>query len=302
MEKQLSHSLLKENRQHGSPAFPCAFYQIDFERIKSTLPFFVKHHWQEELEIVHFEKGHYQVEINMQTYQIEQECLCFIGSGELHSIYCEKDYKEQAVVFSPTVLCFDSSDHVQATFLRSILNNEVQFPRFIYKEDAFFDELVFEFKRICHAFSLSCDAATIPSQLHIKASLLNILAILEEHGVLVKSKAVYNQRLESLKTVMFFIQEHYQEKIYISELAKLINMNEQYFCRFFKKGLGKTPIQYLNDYRIQQACILLEHTDQSVTEICMNCGFNNLSHFMKEFKKNMNLTPLQFRKSHFITH
>lgn len=73
-------------------------------------------------------------------------------------------------------------------------------------------------------------------------------------------------------------------------------MNEQYFCRFFKKSLGKTPVSYINDFRIRHAATLLRTTELPVTEVCLESGFNNLGHFMKEFKKATQLTPLQFRK------
>jgi len=73
-------------------------------------------------------------------------------------------------------------------------------------------------------------------------------------------------------------------------------MNEQYFCRFFKKALGKTPVSYINDFRIRHAATLLRTTELPVTEVCLESGFNNLGHFMKEFKKATQFTPLQFRR------
>lgn len=75
-------------------------------------------------------------------------------------------------------------------------------------------------------------------------------------------------------------------------------MNEQYFCRFFKKALGKSPVSYINEYRIKQAIILLQTTDLPVMDICLDCGFHNLGNFLREFKKDTGFTPLQYRK-HF---
>ena len=53
---------------------------------------------------------------------------------------------------------------------------------------------------------------------------------------------------------------------------------------------------YINDYRIHHAATLLSTTELPVMEVCLESGFNNLGHFMKEFKKATQLTPLQFRK------
>ncbi len=60
-------------------------------------------------------------------------------------------------------------------------------------------------------------------------------------------------------------------------------MNEQYFCRLFKKAIGYSPIEYVNEYRIKQAKRLLEETSLQVTEVCLECGFNNLGNFLQEF-------------------
>ncbi|MFQ9396208.1 MAG: helix-turn-helix domain-containing protein [Lachnospiraceae bacterium] len=53
----------------------------------------------------------------------------------------------------------------------------------------------------------------------------------------------------------------------------------------FQKSLGKTPVSYINDFRIRHAATLLRTTELQVTEVCLESGFNNLGHFMKEFKK-----------------
>ncbi len=73
-------------------------------------------------------------------------------------------------------------------------------------------------------------------------------------------------------------------------------MNEQYFCRFFKKAIGRSPIEYVNEYRIKQAIRLLEETDLPITDVCLECGYNNLGNFLREFRKVTGTTPLQYRK------
>ena len=101
---------------------------------------------------------------------------------------------------------------------------------------------------------------------------------------------------EIIKKVVEHIWKYYTKRLYVSDLAKIANMNEQYFCRFFKKYLGKTPMAYINTYRLQQAALLLETTDIPITTLCLECGFNNLGHFFDKFKSLYGITPLQFRK------
>ena len=106
----------------------------------------------------------------------------------------------------------------------------------------------------------------------------------------------HDRRIETIKTTLTYIQENYKEKIYIRDLADLIGMNEQYFCRFFKKVIGRSPMEYVNEYRIKKAIHYLKESDLTVTEICLECGYNNLGNFLREFRKYTSTTPLQYRR------
>ena len=136
----------------------------------------------------------------------------------------------------------------------------------------------------------------LTSQLYIKSSLLYILATLSDHRLFMPTEKNLDKRVESIKTVLTYIKDNYQEKIYIADLARQVNLNEQYFCRLFKKAIGRSPMEYINEYRIKQTKRLLEETDLPVTEICLECGYSNLGNFLREFRKYTGTTPLQYRK------
>lgn len=297
-------SSLKEERQHGNLSFPCAFYQAAHEANPPGLPFTVKHHWHEPIEIIYLEQDSYQIDINMTITHLKSPCFCFINSGELHAIASDSDqYLEQAVVFSPELLTFAAPDPTQEQFLLPLAEHKLSFPSFLWPDHPAFSEVQQEFFRIRSIFfrenRFHSDQFTIEnpiSQLRLKASLLNIIGTLAEHALLTSNEPVRNPRVELLKTVISYIRQNYQQPLSLGELAALAAMNEQYFCRFFKKALGKTPVSYINSFRIQHAATLLCTTELPVTEICLESGFNNLGHFMKEFKKATRFTPLQFRR------
>lgn len=62
-------------------------------------------------------------------------------------------------------------------------------------------------------------------------------------------------------------------------------MNRNYFCRFFKEKVGKTPFSYLNEYRVNQAASQLLSTRLPITEIALNAGFENMSYFIRQFRR-----------------
>ena len=76
-------------------------------------------------------------------------------------------------------------------------------------------------------------------------------------------------------------------------------MNPKYFCRFFRQMTQKTPVEYLNYYRIECAREQLSTTSCTVTEIAFNCGFNDVSYFIKIFRKYMGMTPGQFVRQQY---
>lgn len=89
---------------------------------------------------------------------------------------------------------------------------------------------------------------------------------------------------------------HFQEKIFISQVAAAASISQHSFCRYFKKRTNKTYWRFLQELRIGYASKLLIETDMSVARICYDSGFNNLSNFNRYFKLIKKKTPLQWQK------
>ena len=92
-----------------------------------------------------------------------------------------------------------------------------------------------------------------------------------------------------------YLMNHYREEVDLRRLADLINMAEGSLCRFFKMNMGMTVFEYLNQIKVEFACKLLMDPDLSIMEVCLDSGFNNLSHFNKQFKKINGLPPSEYR-------
>lgn len=293
---------LKEKQSHGTRLFPCAYYHFcnPSHRLR------VRHHWHEEVEIVYLHHGSFKLDINMEPYGTDRECFLFINSGELHSLRSLSiEFDEQAVVFSPSMLLFQDYDSIDESILLPLTQNKLTFPRFLDQTSPFFSAFRSCYQQISHIFSQSKETLItgeqiltddVISQLHIKAGILQLIGILMEAGLMCHSPRTESQKITAIKTVLSYITDHYHEKLYVQDLASQVNMNEQYFCRFFKRSIGKTPIDYINDYRLNKVIRLLETGDAPVTEICLECGFNNMGNFQRLFKRKTGITPLQYRK------
>ena len=92
-----------------------------------------------------------------------------------------------------------------------------------------------------------------------------------------------------------FLMNNYREKVDLKRLAILVNMAEGSLCRFFRMNMGMTLFEYLNQIKVEFACKLLMDNDLGILDVCFDSGFNNLSHFNKQFKKIAGLPPSEYR-------
>ena len=109
-------------------------------------------------------------------------------------------------------------------------------------------------------------------------------------------RMIYHNVLR-LRPVMEYISAHYCEKIYIEKLADMITVSPDYFTKMFKDTIGKTPIEYINGLRINEAMRLLSETEKTMAQIADAIGFCNQNYFHKIFKQYMNISPLAYKKS-----
>ncbi|MGF7216283.1 AraC-like DNA-binding protein [Spirosoma lacussanchae] len=105
-----------------------------------------------------------------------------------------------------------------------------------------------------------------------------------------------NPRMDKLFKFIFL---NYRREISLKEVASVANMNEFSFCRYFKSRTQKTFIEFVNELRIAQACKQMLERNENIELIANECGFNNLTHFNKLFKRIKGVTPKEYRKQLF---
>jgi len=103
------------------------------------------------------------------------------------------------------------------------------------------------------------------------------------------------QDTERMDKIFRFVGDHYKESISLAVISDLVSMTEPAFSRYFKKKTKKTFTQFVNEYRLVEACKLLAEQHLSVTDVCFESGFNNFSHFNKQFKSFTGKSPSQYR-------
>jgi AraC-like DNA-binding protein len=136
-------------------------------------------------------------------------------------------------------------------------------------------------------------------------TVLEFLSILYDLSIVERRVLVSNQydtqdtvrssKSRRIAKVCDYIERNFEEPIKLCDVANLVNMSESAFSHFFKKKTNCTFIDYITNLRIARACQMLTETSHTVAEICYSCGFNNLSNFIRIFKKKKGNTPNEYR-------
>ncbi len=279
----------KENKQRGTFNFPIEFYFITPDDIRYNMHY----HWHTEIEIIRILKGTFSIILNEQIIDAKKDDIIFISPEVLHG-GMPKDCIYECIVLD--INMFIKNNNICTNYLKDILNKKISINYDVHKNN----DIKIYLDKIFNCMSQK----QLGYEFLIQGYLYVIFGIIIEHNLYTKNINVLDKdkkRINQLKKVLEFIELEYSKSITLEDLAKKMDLNPKYFTKIFSEMTGKSPIQYLNSYRIKMACDMLLTTDLSITDISLNCGFNDLSYFIKTFKKEKNISPKKFRGSTLIS-
>lgn len=250
-------------------------------------------HWHREIELIYVTSGTINLGVNDRPYTLSAGELVLINGGDIHYVLASPGSERIVFQLDPIFFANLDTDHLNIQELFRLL--EPFSPDWQPGQEAFVRNLLME----CYQE----ESQQMPGyQFKIKANLLELLVyflrvVPKREGEVKNSEATQNQDvLEKLDQVFTYVEEHYREKIKLTEVAQLIGYSDFYFTKFFKRNTGKTFITFLNDYRIDKAKWLLINSTANVSEIITQIGLENDKTFYRLFKQSMGMAPLTYRK------
>lgn len=269
-----------ENQQRGTVDFPFELYHITREHTRYVMSY----HWHVEFEMIRILSGTLQITLDEKNFSAEAGDLVLINSGILHS-GIPKDCTYQCIVFDLNV--FIRHNPRCQTYIQKIIDHSA----FIYHH--FSPEKKRVHKILWNVFD-AMEQKPEGYELIVFGELYHFFGIVfSEH--LYFSTPPQNRRdyrkILQLKTVLDYMEANYSKPLTLEQLSASVHMSPKYFCRFFSQMTHRTPIDYLNYHRVEHAAFLLATTDLSVTEAAYACGFNDLSYFIKTYKRYKGITP-----------
>ena len=263
--------------------------KLSYRLNSQTMP-----HWHEDIELLQIIHGNMCCMIdNERVFLHEGDCL-IITALQMH--YCFNDTKDDCtynrILFHPELLTRNkkivdevidpvlSSDQIKYFYLMAgdthtkQINSLIERMVDIHEEDKVSQEL------------------EIIGYLHIIfARLFNA-----DDRIRMVAKTRLDPDLHAQRAMISFIHEHYAEKITLEEIALSGNVCRSKCCSLFKQFIQKTPIHFLNLYRLEVSRNLLRNTTDTVSAISQSCGFANQSYFNKMFLEEYGSTPVEFRQ------
>ncbi|MDO4977704.1 MAG: AraC family transcriptional regulator [Eubacteriales bacterium] len=284
---------LEERKPHGSEGFAFQAYNTAVVQSRTN---FVASHWHDEIEIIQMLYGQADLVVEGKLYQMKAGELWFCNPREIHQISNEIEQGGyQSMVFSLDVLGNILEDSDSAAYLSSI-REKWNFPRRISTKEEDWGNYSKLVSRICDLYVRK----PIAWKMEIRAALtLLIVELLRNQRFVLKEENVWRERSqmsEHLRTLLHYIVEHYGERITLEEAAGIVHLSPRYFCTFFHDNFHMSFVSYLNRYRIEQACTLLNMGEYTVTEVAMRVGFDNISYFIRKFREMQGCTPTEYRK------
>ena len=279
--------IYNELKQRGTADFPIEYHYID----KNHTRYEMSAHWHSELEIIRILQGELAIRLNNREYVAKSGDIVFVNPETVHGASPEACVYE-CVIFHIDFL--DTATYSCKFFVESILNREYVIRDFNKYEDS---DLINSVNAVFEAMKHKSSGYKFTV---IGALYAMLGVIVDGHlysNVTGDAEISDSKNIPKLKKVLSFLRENYESQLSLTDIAKAADMSPKYFCYFFKEKTGKTPVEYLNGYRIEKASQMLLNSDQSVTEIAFSCGFNDLSYFIRTFKAQKGISPAKFRKT-----
>ena len=282
----MRYSEYVEKRDRGYQGFPIQYYHIE-----SNHPRYVMEtHWHNELEIIRILKGSFEVFINNEHYTLADDDIIFVGCGALHR-GIPHDCIYECIVFDVNMLSRQSADATQK-FILPIAKKYVGIDCRLKKND---NRL---YSDLCSLFALLSTPGT-DNELYVYSLLFSVFAELYTNSYVSPAEAPnLSSQAKRISKLLDWIDESCNDKITLDDMSRVSGINKKYLCTIFKKYTSKTPINYVNEIRIENACYDMTVNGKGVTDAAYANGFDDLSYFSKLFKEHKGISPGKYRKEH----
>lgn len=236
-------------------------------------------HWHGRLEVIHVIDGKGTITIDFTDMPVSKGDIIVVAPYSLHTVRGRDGQllSSQTVVFH--LDCF-RSNRSYTPIIRSGMSGHSELTAVM--------EMIF----------LPSLGSAENRETLMRGYATALYALLGCHGYEHHRQKQDTQVSQPIKDVISYIHAHYQERIEVDQLAKIAGYSKYYFVRYFTKHVGCSCTYYIQAIRLKKAQELLRSTTANITDISEQTGFESVSYFIKVFRSQAGMTPLQYRHHH----
>ena len=290
----ITNQFQKELKQHGNEQFP---FLVSYQKLSEYESGSFMWHWHPEIEITYVQKGTMCYKVNHMVYHLKEGDIVFNNSGALHSGTMEnqKDCAYIPVTFDSRLIYGFFQSTVNSKYVDPVIQDSMLPAICIDQSEPWHKPFREYLLRIIDLDEKKPDFY----ELDITICLQSMWRLLLEH-ITYEPQASRENSLEydRIKKILSYIEENYQNKITLNDIAGHIHLCESECTRLFKRHMNTTLFAFLQEYRIERSLEFLQD-DQPVSAVADTAGFSDPNYYSKVFAKIKGCSPREYRKHRF---
>ena len=290
----ITNQFQKELKQHGNEQFP---FLVSYQKLSEYESGSFMWHWHPEIEITYVRKGTMCYKVNNLVYHLKEGDIVFNNSGALHSGTMEnqEDCAYIPVTFDPRLIYGFFQSTINSKYVDPVIQDSMLPAICIDQSESWHKPFREYLLRIIALDEKKPDFY----ELDITICLQSMWRLLLEH-ITYEPQASRENSLEydRIKKILSYIEENYQNKITLNDIAGHIHLCESECTRLFKRHMNTTLFAFLQEYRIERSLEFLQ-ADQPVSAVADKAGFSDPNYYSKVFAKIKGCSPREYRKHRF---
>ena len=276
--------IYNELKQHGTEDFPFELYKVNSQHPKYKMAF----HWHANLELTRVLSGTLFLTLDNRNFLLHAGDVIIINSETVHGATPENCVYE-CIVFNLAFL--KTNNRACDMFIDNLLSHNS------FLEERPTDSYTVQ---LIHRIFDETGNNQVGMPFKVLGLFHELLGEMQQkeqfNSHLPLSNIKDEKKVVKLKLVLKFIRDNFASDITLDDMSAVAGLSCKYFCKFFKDMTGTTPVNYLMAYRIERAARKLLGSDLPITQIAYDCGFNDLSYFIKTFKTFKHVSPKEYRR------
>ena len=287
----VTNQFQKELKQHGNEHFP---FLVSYQKLSEYESGSFMWHWHPEIEITYVRKGTMCYKVNNLVYHLKEGDIVFNNSGALHSGTMEnqEDCTYIPVTFDPRLIYGFFQSTINSKYVDPVIQDSLLPAICIDQSEPWHRPFREYLLRIIALDEKKPDFY----ELDITICLQSMWRLLLEH-ITYEPQASRENSLEydRIKKILSYIEDNYQNKITLNDIAGHIHLCESECTRLFKRHMNTTLFAFLQEYRIERSLEFLQ-SGEPVSTVALNTGFSDPNYYSKVFAKIKGCSPREYRK------